>query len=506
MASAAGDELGTLAAGASTGAGPMTLIDYAIVLTYVIGIVALGVVVSRKIRTFRDYFIAGGKMTTPLLICTLVSTYYGLDVLFGASEVSYQEGLVSWFVYLRPYYVAILVAALFIARRLRKYDFLSLPDIGGHFYGNGTRGVMAVASFLYALPILAIMGIGVVLDLTLGIPLVWGVVIGAVVSVAYTVLGGLVADALTDTVQFTLMCVALAVAAALALDGLGGTAALEARLPDSFFSPTGNYPVWVLIVFAGSALSALVEPSFYQRIFAAVSYRAILKALLVGIVLWAAFDWVVTILGMAARATGIETEPRYALLTLTLEVLPTGLKGLFIASVIATAMSTIDSYLLIAGGNIAYDLYRPVARRPLDDAALLRLTRWMIGASALVTVALALFFQTIFSAWIFMSTALIAAALVPIGAGLYFPRTTSPAAGLWASIAGLSVALVYYGLVNAFGTFDPEWVTRIWTIDVAGTRIPLWQEYALLFALPASISGYLAGMWLGRRPPGREVS
>lgn len=476
----------------------MTPLDHAIVLVYVVGIVALGVVVSRKIHSFRDYFIAGGRMTTPLLICTLVSTYYGLDVLFGASEVSYQEGLVSWFVYLRPYYVAILVAALFVARRLRKFDFLSLPDIGGHFFGNATRGVMAVASFLYALPILAMMGIGVVLDLTLGIPLVWGVVIGAIVSVAYTVLGGLVADALTDTVQFTLMCVTLAVAAVIALDGVGGTAGLEARLPDSFLSPTGSYPVWVLIVFAGSALSALVEPAFYQRIFAAVSYRAILKALLIGIVLWAAFDWIVTILGMTARATGIETEPRYALLTLTLDVLPSGLRGLFVAGVMATAMSTIDSYLLIAGGNIAYDLYRPMARRPLGDASLLRLTRWMIGVSAAVTVVLALFFRTIFSAWIFMSTALIAATLIPVGAGLYFPRSTTPAAGLWASLVGLAVALVYYGLVHTFGAFDPEWATQIWTIDLAGTRIPLWQEYALLFALPTSFAAYLLGVLFGR--------
>ncbi len=66
---------------------------------------------SRRVTTFRDYFVAGGRMTTPLLICTLVSTYYGLDVLLGSSEAAYQEGSVVRFAYARPYYIVILIAA-----------------------------------------------------------------------------------------------------------------------------------------------------------------------------------------------------------------------------------------------------------------------------------------------------------------------------------------------------------------------------------------------------------
>jgi SSS family solute:Na+ symporter len=466
------------------------VLDIAIVAAYIVGIVVFGVVVSRRIGTFRDYFVAGGRMTTPLLICTLVSTYYGLDVLLGSSEVSYQEGIVSWFVYARPYYLAILIAAFTIARRLRRLDVLSLPDVAGVFYGRVTQGVLAVATFLYALPILAFMGMGVVLDVTLGIPFVWGVLLGAAVSVVYTVMGGLLADALTDTVQFTLMCVTLGLAAAVALGDLGGVAVLQERLAPSFFEPMGTYPAWVLVVFAGTALSAAVEPAFYQRILAAKSYRSIVVALLIGIVLWAAFDWVVAIVGMLARATGLETEPRYALVTMTLQSLPVGLKGLFVASVLATAMSTVDSYLLIAGGNLSYDLYRPFAGRPISDAELLRLTRWMIVVSAVVTVALALFFQTVVSAWVFMSTTLVAAAFVPIVGALYLPRHATPSAGLAASVVGLALAVGYYALVNTFGTFDAEWATQIWHVTIGGLTLELWQEYALLLALPGSAAAF----------------
>lgn len=476
----------------------MTSFDLLITAGYVAGILVLGWAVSRRIHTFRDWFVAGGRMTTPLLVCTLVSTYYGLDVLFGGSEVGYVEGVVGWFYYLRPYYLAIIVAALLVARRLKRHDFLSLPDVAARYYGRGTQVVVAVASFLYALPLLAIMGIGVLLDVVLGIPFVWGVALGAAVSIAYTLMGGLIADALTDTVQFTLMCVTLGIAGIIALDAQGGVEGLQRALPASYFEPRGSYPAWVLVVFGLSALSVLVEPAFYQRIFAAVSYRAVLSALAIGVVLWAAFDWVVTILGMAAAAAGIDAEPRYALLTLVLDVLPAGLTGLFIAGVIATAMSTIDSYLLIAGGNLSYDLYRPLRASPMTDAEQLRHTRWMVVVAGSISVLFALFFQSMVSAWIFMSTVLVAAALVPVLAALYLPVRLDPRAGLWSSIAGLVTAVVFYVMVNAFGEVSEEWGTMIWTVGAGEARVELWQEYAVLLALPASAVGFAIGQLRGR--------
>jgi len=472
-------------------------IDYGIVAVYILGVLLLGAAVSRRITTFRDWFVAGGRMSTPILVCTLVSTYYGLDVLFGASEVGFVDGVVSWFFYSRPYYFTIVIAALLFAARLRRGSFLSLPDVVARAYGRGTQCIVALASFVYALPILAIMGIGVVLDMLLGIPFAWGVVLGAAVSVVYTLMGGLLADALTDTVQFTLMCVALGVGAALALNAHGGIDALHAALPPSYFEPRGTYPGAILFVFGIGALSVLVEPAFYQRIFAAESYRAILTALGVGAVLWASFDWIVTLLGMVAAAAGYAVEPRAALLALTLDVLPAGLKGMFVAGVIATAMSTIDSYLLIAGGNLAYDIYRPIAGGNIDDATLLRLTRYAVATASIVTVGFALFFTSMVSAWVFMASILVSAALVPTVAALFLERPPRPLAGLLSSSAGLAVAALVFVLTTSLGAWDDEWGTRIWTLTVNGRTIEIWREYAVLFALPVSVVAFLVGQAFG---------
>ncbi len=407
----------------------MTPLDLAIAGSYVVGMLVLGYVVSRSIHGFRDYFLAGSRMTAPLLVCTIVSTYYGLDVLLGGSEVGYVDGIVGWFWYTRPYYLAILLTALLLIGRLRQRDFLSLPDVAAASYGEGTRTVVAVASFFYSLPLIALMGIGVLLDVVLGIPFAWGVLLGALVSLVYTLMGGLLADAFTDTVQFTLMCVTLGIAAAFAMETVGGFDALRAALPATHFDPRGTYPLPVLIVFSTAALSVFVEPAIYQRIFAAESRRAVLIALGIGIVLWGAYDWITTVLGMTARAVGVDAEPSYALLTLVVSELPTGLTGLFVAGVVATGMSTVDSYLLIAGGNLAYDLYRPLVNPGIKDAALLRLTRWGIVVACVVSVAFALFFTSIVSAWVFMAALLVGTCFVPVVLALFSRRAFKPAAG-----------------------------------------------------------------------------
>jgi Na+/proline symporter len=282
---------------------------------------------------------------------------------------------------------------------------------------------------------------------------------------------------------------------------LGGVEALQEVLPATHFNPRGTYPLPVLVVFSTAALSVFVEPAIYQRIFAAKSRNAILVALGIGIVLWAAYDWVTTVLGMAARAAGVDAEPSYALLTLVVDQLPVGLTGLFVAGVIATGMSTVDSYLLIAGGNLSYDLYRPLVNPSIPDADLLRLTRWGIVVACVVSVAFALFFTSIVSAWVFMAAMLVGAAFVPVVVALFSKRTFKPAAGLASSLTGLIIVTGVYLVVNGLGAEDATWGTVIWKVSLGGISFGVWQEYAVLLALPASALAFALGEWLGRKPP-----
>lgn len=478
----------------------LDFIDYAIVTVYLAGMIAIGLWIARKVKTFESFFVAGRMMTTPLLISTLVSTYYGLDVTFGVSEVSFEEGILAWFVYSRPYYVAILITALVLVRRLKVFPFLSLPDIAEHFYGKGSRVTIAMASFLYNLPILSIIGMGVLFHLTLGLSETQGYILGAVVAVIYTLPGGLWADALTDTVQFALMCVTLAIAIPFAIGIVGGFDWILSHMEAKYFVPTGDVSPAYLLALAFTAFSVFVEPAFYQRIFSAKDERSVRRALLIGIVLWAAYDWGITIVGIAAAAAvkqnllSADLEGRQALIQMVLVSLPIGLKGFFIAGVLSAAMSTVDSYLLLSSGNLIYDIYRPIFRPNMSDATLLKLTRVGIVAALIPCLAIAVYFHRITDAWVFMSTVLTATALVPIMAGLFLPGKRQPLEGLISSFLGLGTVLLYYGLVSLIGR--PEKDSYVLTVSMSSHSWNLWREYSLFFALPLSVLGFLLGSCL----------
>ena len=70
----------------------LSSVDIAIIVGYIGAVIVLGVWLSRRHKNFDDYFLAGRVLTAPILVCTLVSTYYGIDVLLGDSELAYEEG------------------------------------------------------------------------------------------------------------------------------------------------------------------------------------------------------------------------------------------------------------------------------------------------------------------------------------------------------------------------------------------------------------------------------
>ena len=104
------------------------------------------------------------------------------------------------------------------------------------------------------------------------------------------------------------------------------------------------------------AVSTLIDPNFYQRCFAALDDKTARNGILLSTVVWIGFDLCTTFGAMYARAVLPEAEPSTAYLQYCLQVLPHGLRGFVLAGIVATILSTIDSYLFIAGSTLSYDL------------------------------------------------------------------------------------------------------------------------------------------------------
>ena len=471
-------------------------IDYIIISLYLVGMVGVGLWFAKKHSDFEDFFLAGRSLTTPLLITTLISTYYGIDVLFGDSQLGFTNGVVAWFAYARPTYAFFLIAAFLLAHRLKQEDFKSLPDILDKYYGKKTRYVGAVTSFIYSLPALSLYGFGMLSDVILGWEPIMGMLVLGGIALIYTITGGFWAVALTDSVQFVLMCVVLAMAFPFAMNLIGGFDSMIEVLEPSYFDTLGDMSIWLIIIYASTGLSILVEPTFYQRIFAAKSYKNVRNALVIGIFIWGSYDWIITILAMAAKVAVIQgtlpvdVAPDAALLTIMVAALPAGALGLFLAGVLATEMSTLDSYCLVAGGNVAYDIYKPAFKPSATDQELIKTTRQGILLSWVLGFAMAISFDQMLGLWVFMASILISSVLAPILLGMYVPKFRKPLAGFLSAGLGLvsTVILNIYIMMN--GVFDLDEETYI----IHWFGIDFLQEFVMYITVPISLIGFFVGL------------
>ena len=483
----------------------MHAIDYIIISIYLIGMVGVGLWFAKKHTDFDDFFLAGRSLTTPLLITTLISTYYGVDVLFGDSQLGFTDGVVAWFGYARPTYAFFLIAAFLLAQRLRKEDFKSLPDILDKYYGKNTRYVSAVTSFIYSLPALSLYGFGMLGDVILSWEPIIGMLVLGGIGLVYTLTGGFWAVVLTDSIQFVMMCLVLALAFPFAMNLIGGFDSMIEELPSSYFYTMGDLSIWLIIIYASTGLAILVEPTFYQRIFAAKSYKNVRNALVIGIFIWGSYDWIITILAMAAK-TGtlmkimgdpiIEpgVAPDAALLSIMVAALPVGALGLFMAGVLSTEMSTLDSYCLVAGGNVAYDIYKPAFKPDATDDELIRTTRYGILLSWLLGFAMAVSFEQMLGLWVFMASILISSTMTPILLGIYVPSFRKPLAGFLSAGLGLLSTIILNIYIMMTGTFDTVEETYI----VQWFGIDFLQEFVMYITVPISFMGFFIGLVMDR--------
>ena len=480
--------------------GAISTIDYVIIALYLSGMVGVGLWFAKKHTDFDDFFLAGRSLTTPLLITTLISTYYGIDVLFGDSQLGFTDGVVAWFGYARPTYAFFLVAAFLLAQRLREENFKSLPDILDKYYGKKTRYVGAVTSFIYSLPALSLYGFGMLGDVILGWKPIVGMLVLGGIALVYTLTGGFWAVVLTDSIQFVMMCVVLALAFPFAMNLIGGFDSMIDTLEPNYFDTMGDLSTWLIVIYASTGLSILVEPTFYQRIFAAKSYKSVRNALIIGIFIWGSYDWMITILAMSAKVGVLkgllpgDVAPDAALLTIMVAALPAGALGLFIAGVLSTEMSTLDSYCLVAGGNVAYDIYKPALKPDATDIELIKTTRYGILLSWFLGFAMAVSFEQMLGLWVFLASILISSTLTPILLGIYIPNFRRPLAGFFSAGLGLLSTVILNIYIMIYGTFDP--VDETYFIQWFG--VDFLQEFIMYITIPISLIGFFAGFALDK--------
>lgn len=478
-------------------------LDWLVIAIYAGGIIYIGYYFHKRSKGFDDYFMAGRDLNAPLLVGTLVSTFYGLDTLFGDSEVGFFEGISAFFAYALPY--TLMYAFMAFMSPVFKDKFpegTTMQEITFRKYGKTAGIVSSIAAFVYSTNTMEMMGIGFLLRLTTGMPFWVGVIIGAVFVTGFTWMGGLWAVTITDFIQFVIMLLTAGLALIIGWNAIGGYEQVFVGLQEFvghedaeyyFEVGAGYLTPWTLIAYSLTALAVLAEPAFFQRIFASAGRNEIRKGFAAGIPMWLAYDWIVAFVGiLGAAAVGLailpeDIAPNEALMAIAGQYLPVGVVGLFIAGVFSAAMSTADSYFLVAGGIIGFDIYKGVINPDADQKQTERMTKIGVLVSAVISLALAFFFDRIMEVWVFQATVIITTCIVPVYFGTFSKKAPKKIAGTVATTFGLIASLGWYIWTNFFGTYVED--MDIYVVEIGG--VELWQEYGIIMITPVVIILYL---------------
>ncbi|HSL19070.1 MAG TPA: sodium:solute symporter family protein [Methylomirabilota bacterium] len=364
-----------------------------------------------------DYLLAGRRLTLPAFVATLVTTWYG--GILGIGEYAWRFGISTWVVFGLPYYLAALLFAFWLAPRLRSTTAMSIPDLLLDAYGPRARLTGAAAVYALTLPVAYVLMLATLLSQLTGWPMPVTAAAGAAFSALYVGVSGLRSVVRTDLLQLVLMYLGFGVLLAAALGHTGGLGGLWSSLPAEHRSWDGGRGWQAVLVWYLIALQTMVEPAFYQRVFAARSPAVARTGVVLSVAMWAAFDFLSIGCGLAARSLlpGLD-DPLAAYPALAELVLSPWLAAFFTLALFATIMSTLDSYLFLAAATVGHDLARDAA----GEGAERRRTRWGLALSAALAAAGALLFDSVVTVWHHVGSVVTSALLLPVVAVHLPPR------------------------------------------------------------------------------------
>lgn len=406
---------------------------------------------TRRSTSAEDYLLAGRSLGLSTFVATMVTTWYG--GILGVGEFSYLYGVSNWLVFGIPYYLYALIFALFLARRARRISLYTIPDKLFKEYGQAAGLIGAVLVFITTVPAGYVLMLGVLLQILFGWPLKVSILIGAFFSVFYVLFGGFRSVVKTDFTQFGLMFGGFILILVIAVTKFGGWGFLHANLPATHFVwHGGNTPSYIFVWYF-LAMSTLVEPSFYQRCYSAKTENIARYGIFIAIGCWIFFDFMSTSTGLYARAVLPDLDNAVqAYPMLALEVLPPVIKGIFFLALLATIMSTIDSYSFISAMTIGRDVIWRI-QGAADESRLNFYTQIGLIATAILTIVMALWFESVIDVWHDIGSVGTPALLIPLASSFstrwkFRPRLAWMAM-LGAGVISLLFLLPSYFPVNA---------------------------------------------------------
>ena len=369
-----------------------SLIQILIICAY-IGVLFLisAYVKYRSSGSVENYVLAGRKLTTPLVMVSVVGLAVGGASTIGVAEQAYTKGLsAGW--YTAAWGIGAIVMGLTVAKRYRRMNITTVPELLERYYGRNSMIAGIACQILVQLVIMSLQFVagGAILSALLPdffTPLT-GMLISAVVFIGITLIGGLWSSGLSNIVSVCLIYVGVLYSCFAAVNNAGGIENIAAQLPPTldWFDPLAGIPMAVIIGwFIVMVTQAITAQGPVQIACGARDAKTARKGLLLGGILIFPIGFLCALLGIVAKVSFPDITATMALPKVVMSLNPVA-SGTTLAALWAADVSTACTILLGAGTLFSQDIYKRFINPSVSDEKFVTVNRLTIFGVGLITL------------------------------------------------------------------------------------------------------------------------
>ncbi len=438
----------------------MTLIDYIVIAGFMVWMLVIGWIFSRRVKSSSDMFAAGGQSPW------WVSGLSGFMTIFSAGTfvvwggLAYRLGFVAVSI-LMVLGMSAIVVGWTVAGRWRAMgietptEFLRIrfsePVVQVYIWlGMVYRGI-ALGVGLYALAVM----LSVLVPLPEGAPfrdvatgnlsVNWGIALWGTIIIVYTMAGGLWAVLMTDVIQCLLLCLVVLVAVPLSIAAVGGVESFWTQAPAGFFSPAAKeYTYTFLFLWFWLGIFRYAgDWAFVQRYICVPTPRDARKVayLMGGLYLVSPILWMLP--AMAYRIIDPSADPEKAYMLVCCKILPAGMLGVMVAAMFSATASMVSSLLNVFAGVFTCDVYKALINPNASPRRMVSVGRFATLGYGVCAMLIAMAVPYVGGAEnlvIVLITSLLGPLMLPTVWGLY-SRHVGPRA-VWATLAVCTPAAI----------------------------------------------------------------
>ncbi len=379
----------------------LTPIDVILVVFYLLAITALGLWVSRGVRTSHDFFLAGKSLPWWIAGMSLVVSDIGAKDMIGLAGDAYRYGIVMMNFDFVACTFPVLIAAFLFMPLFWDAGVTTIPEYLGRRYNVAVRTFFAVIWSLFMVGTVAtiLVSAASMFEGLLGWSFWFSVGLTSVLVGVFTTSGGLKAVAVTDAVSCVVLIIGAALLCGIGLWKVGGVSAMVAKVSALPWTsehfhllPSAShraYP-WPAVVLG---LGLVLGPAYWvgnqaivQRTFGTKTQADARASYVFAAMIKLVFPVLLVLPGLLALALFADTlgaptgswDANQVLPMMIGRLVPPGALGLLMGAFVAAVMANLDSYINSASTLLVTDLYLPFVKPGASDDECLKVGRWLV--------------------------------------------------------------------------------------------------------------------------------